>query len=143
MSFQTMTRPLRVLLVMADAATTVTIDVPARAEYVAVLRAAAGVIASRLDWSLDDIDDLRILIDEAASILLNAGAQGVLHGEIDNSDESIDLRLTAVTGNAEFEENGFAWTVLRALANEVATSSAAGRQTITVTRRRGVIDATP
>ena len=42
----------------------VTILVPAKPEHVAVLRAAAGVVASRLEFSLDDIDDLRILIDD-------------------------------------------------------------------------------
>ena len=56
----------------------VTILVPAKPEHVAVLRAAAGVVASRLEFSLDDIDDLRILIDEAASVLLSSGASSAM-----------------------------------------------------------------
>lgn len=118
----------------------VTLDVPARAEYVAVLRAAAGVIASRLEFTLDDIDDLRILIDEAASVLLTSGAEGTLHCEIEAAEDTISFRLTAaVTSDATSPEEGFAWSILRALAHEVSSETDERGQVISVTRSRGPV----
>ena len=125
---------------MSDIRGVVTLEVPAQAEYVAVLRAAAGVIASRLDFTLDDIDDLRILIDEAASLLLTSGAQGTLNCEIDAADDTIRFRLIAAvtTGEASPEE-GFAWSILRALAHEVSSETDEHGQVISVTRSRGPV----
>lgn len=118
----------------------VTLEVPAQAEYVAVLRAAAGVIASRLEFSLDDIDDLRILIDEAASVLLTSGAQGTLHCEIEAAEDTVSFRLTAaVTSGATSPEEGFAWSILRALAHEVSSETDERGQVISVTRSRGPV----
>jgi serine/threonine-protein kinase RsbW len=125
---------------MDDTRGAVTIEVPAQAEYVAVLRAAAGVIASRLDFTLDDIDDLRILIDEAASVLLTSGAEGTLHCQIDAAEETIRFRLRAAAAGEEvMVEGGFAWSILQALAHEVTSETRDGWQIITVTRSRGPV----
>ncbi len=119
---------------------TVTIEVPAQAEYVAVLRAAAGVIASRLEFSLDDIDDLRIVIDEAASLLLSSGAQGVLHCEISNEGETIHLRLRGrLPDGQEPHGEGFAWSILRALAHEVSSDVENGEHVVAASRSRGPV----
>ncbi len=118
----------------------VTLEVPAQAEYVAVLRAAAGAIASRLEFTLDDIDDLRILIDEAASLLLTSGAEGTLHCEIETADETIHFRLRAqLAAEAATPEEGFAWSILRALAHEVSSETDGRGQMISVTRGRGPV----
>lgn len=125
---------------MAEGRGAVTIEVPAQAEYVAVLRAAAGVIASRLDFTLDDIDDLRILIDEAASVLLTSGAEGTLHCVIEAAEGTIRFRLRAdVPLGGTSPEEGFAWSILRALAHEVTSETDAAGQVIVVTRSRGPV----
>lgn len=125
---------------MAEAQGAVTIEVPAQAEYVAVLRAAAAVIASRLEFTLDDIDDLRILIDEAASVLLTSGAEGTLHCVIEAADETIRFQLRAtLRSGATSPEEGFAWSILRALAHEVTSETDAAGQVIAVTRSRGPV----
>ncbi len=125
---------------MADSRGAVTIEVPAQAEYVAVLRAAAAVIASRLDFTLDDIDDLRILIDEAASVLLTSGAEGALHCVIEAAGETIRFQIRAhVPSGGTSPEEGFAWSILRALAHEVTSETDAEGQVIAVTRSRGPV----
>jgi len=124
----------------------VSIEIPARAEFIAVLRAASAVIASRLDFTLDDIDDLRILVDEAASVLLSAGAEGSLRCEIDSVDE-IDSEDAAITfrlhgrllnGHSPHGE-GFAWSILNALAHEVRLDADNDEHMISVTRSRGPV----
>jgi len=49
---------------------TVTLRLPADGAYLAVLRTAAAGLASRLNFTLDDIEDLRIAVDEACAMLL-------------------------------------------------------------------------
>ena len=48
--------------------------VPAQAAYLAVLRTASAGMGARLDLDLDQIEDLRIAVDEAAALVI-AGAQ--------------------------------------------------------------------
>lgn len=122
----------------------VVLAVPAKPEHVAVLRAAAGAVASRIEFSLDDIDDLRILIDEAASVLLAAGAQDQLHCRIVSQGESVSFRLSAqLPDEHQPHGEGFAWSILKALAHEVNRETVDGAHVIAVTRRRGpVLDPT-
>lgn len=125
---------------MTDAARTVSLVVPAEAEYVAVLRAAAAVIATRLDFSLDEIDDLRILVDEAASLLIVAGAERTLHCAIDSTDDAVALRISAdLPAGAAPAADGFAWSIVRALAHDVSSSASGTEHTIALTRRRGPV----
>ena len=43
---------------------------PADGAYLSVLRTATAGLAARLDFTLDDIEDLRIAVDEACAMLL-------------------------------------------------------------------------
>lgn len=57
-------------------AETVELTVPASASYVSVLRTVTASLAARRDFTIDEIDDLRIAVDEASALLLpHAGAQ--------------------------------------------------------------------
>ena len=119
---------------------TITITVPAKAEHVAVLRAAVGVVASRLEFSLDDIDDLRILVDEAASVLLSSGATETLNCELVTIDQSVHFSLRArLPDGQQPHGEGFAWSILNALAHEVNSEVASGEHVISVSRHRGPV----
>ena len=54
----------------------VTIKLPAAGAYLSVLRTATAGLAARLDFTLDEIEDLRIAVDEACAMLLRAGGAG-------------------------------------------------------------------
>src|SRR5215472_12486048 len=49
----------------------VTIQMPADGAYLSVLRTATAGLAARLDFTLDEIEDLRIAVDEACGMLLS------------------------------------------------------------------------
>ena len=53
----------------------VTIRMPAEGAYLSVLRTATAGLAARLDFTLDEIEDLRIAVDEACGMLLSQAAQ--------------------------------------------------------------------
>ncbi|MFD0854991.1 anti-sigma factor, partial [Actinomadura adrarensis] len=47
----------------------VTVKLPAAGAYLSVLRTATAGLAARLDFTLDEIEDLRIAVDEACAML--------------------------------------------------------------------------
>jgi serine/threonine-protein kinase RsbW len=51
--------------------TDVVVSVPARPEFMQLLRAAVGSVAARVDFTYDAIDDLRIAVDEACARILS------------------------------------------------------------------------
>ena len=53
----------------------VELRLPAESAYVAVLRMTTAGLAARLDFTLDDIEDLRMAVGEACALVLeNADA---------------------------------------------------------------------
>src|SRR5688500_8363327 len=54
----------------------VVLRLPADGAYLSVLRTATAGLASRLDFTLDDIEDLRIAVDEACAMLLPQAVPG-------------------------------------------------------------------
>ncbi len=121
-------------------ADSVEVRVPADVAYIATLRLTAASLAARCDLTIDDIEDLRLAVDEACALLLPHAAPGtrleatfvVRPGEL-----SVTASVTSVDGvEATPDRGGFAWSVLSALASEVDVSGADDRLAITVTKRR-------
>ncbi len=54
----------------------VVLRLPAAGAYLSVLRTATASLASRLDFTIDDIEDLRIAVDEACAMLLTQAMPG-------------------------------------------------------------------
>ena len=113
--------------------------VPADGSYLAVLRTATAGLAARLQFTLDEIEDLRIAVDEACAILLAvAPAQTEVTSEFSVTDEALSIEVSVpVKGKAELPSgNSFSWQVLTALAGEVSARSDGERATIRLTKRR-------
>jgi serine/threonine-protein kinase RsbW len=112
---------------------TVTLRLPADGQYLAVLRTAAAGLASRLNFTLDDIEDLRIAVDEACAMLLpRASADAVLECSFELKPGELDMAVSVPTTDGALpSRDTFAWTVLTALAGEV-DATADGR-TVTIT----------
>jgi serine/threonine-protein kinase RsbW len=71
----------------------VSLTVPARPEYLRLVRLAAADSGARAELSIEDIDDLRIAVDELTYALIGD----------DPLDGSLDLRYTATAGLVEIE----------------------------------------
>lgn len=118
----------------------VEVRVPADVAYVATLRLTAASLAARCDLTVDDIEDLRLAVDEACALLL-PHAQGGTVLEAHFTLSSGELAVTATVDSPDSSEaspdrSGFAWSVLSALASDVEVKGTAGRLSITVTKRR-------
>ena len=54
----------------------VRLRLPAVGAYLSVLRTATAGLAARLDFTLEEIEDLRIAVDEACALLLPSAVPG-------------------------------------------------------------------
>ena len=105
-------------------ADTVVLKLPAVGAYLSVLRTATASLASRVDFTIDDIEDLRIAVDEACAMLLSqalAGADLTCTFVLDGEAVSVAVSVPTVDGELPSRDT-FAWTVLTALAGEVDSS---------------------
>lgn len=117
----------------------VVLRLPADGAYLSVLRTATAGLASRLDFTLDDIEDLRIAVDEACAMLLSHAVHGAdLTCEFELHESVLSVAVSVPTSDGEEpSRETFAWTVLSALAGEVDSSvDEDNRVTIRLQKRR-------
>jgi len=117
----------------------VELRLPADSAYLSVLRTATAGLAARLDFTLDEIEDLRIAVDEACALLLADVSDGAeLNCVFSLSPQALSVMVSAPTRTNRLpRRHTFAWTVLTALAGEVdAAISDNGVLSITMLKRR-------
>ncbi|MEV4174414.1 MULTISPECIES: anti-sigma factor [unclassified Nonomuraea] len=118
----------------------VSIRLPAASAYLSVLRTATAGLAARLDFTLDEIEDLRIAVDEACAMLLSEAVPGTdLTAEFELTGQEMQVRVEVATvGSSAPKRDDFAWMVLTALADDVdAVTDSADRMAIVLRKRRG------
>lgn len=121
---ETMTESSAVQAATTSKGDSVVLRLPAQGAYLSVLRTATASLASRLDFTIDDIEDLRIAVDEACAMLLSQAVAGAdLQCAFDLTDEAIGVSVSVPTVDGVVpSRDTFAWTVLTALAGEVDAS---------------------
>lgn len=116
-----------------DGEAALVMTLPADTAYVSVARAAAAGLASMLDWTLDDLDDLRIAVDEASGMLLRTGFPDALHLECRrDGDHGLSVSLGAQTGGETLPADTFGWTVLRAVSDDARVHTDGATTSITL-----------
>ena len=123
----------------------VSISVPPRTESIALLRTVTGGVATRMQLPLDAIDDLRLAVDEAVTLLLmtSRGAS-----RIEMRLDPTDAELTATVGtDAPIEpwpplgyQETLAWQVISGL-TDGAQMARSERGTPTITFAKRTLDA--
>jgi serine/threonine-protein kinase RsbW len=117
----------------------VTVRLPADGAYLSVLRTATAGLAARLDFTLDEIEDMRIAVDEACAMVLSqaipgSGLECKFRLAQDSMTVSVSVRCLAPRVPAG---DTFAWTVLSALAGSVDAQVGPGdRLTIMLRKSR-------
>lgn len=117
------------------------ITLPADSAYLSVLRTTTAALASRLDFTLDEIEDLRIAVDEACAMLLAQAHPGSdLSCEFVMARDTLTVNVSVLSVDGrEPSTDTFAWTVLTSLAGEVSSSvDADNRLTIGLQKRRNL-----
>jgi serine/threonine-protein kinase RsbW len=116
----------------------VRITVPARAEFLHVIRTVVGSVAARHDLTIDAIEDLRIAVDEACAQLLTTRG-GHVTVAISGTEEGVE---TVCTTDAEVAvwpprdlQHSLATQVLQGLTDSVAWELSPTGPTVRVAKR--------
>lgn len=123
----------------AEPADTVVLTLPASSAYLSVLRTATAGLAARLGFTLDEIEDLRIAVDEASAMLLSGeelpDAELRCRFVLTGDEIAVTVTLPGVPRGLPARDT-FAWQVLTALAGHVDATVERGHLTLALTKRR-------
>jgi serine/threonine-protein kinase RsbW len=136
----------------------VELELPADPAYLGVVRTACAGLGARLDLTLDEIEDLRIAVDEACTLVLPSSddrpAAPVLVVDTTTGTSrharqpdrrlratfSVDhatLEVRVVGPNLRLpDESSYAWAVLEALAGDVSSGTAEDGSWISLSHTR-------
>ncbi len=117
----------------------VLLTVPADVGFLGVLRTATAGLAARLHFALDEIEDLRIAVDEACAMLLaiaSGGAELECRFSVTDDALSVEVAVNTVRGARLPAESSFAWKVLTALTTAASAAVEDNRASIRLLTRR-------
>ena len=113
----------------------VELRLPADSAYVSVLRTTTAGLAARLDFPIDDIEDLRIAVGEASAMVLpeaDAGSDLVCRFFMTPGALTVEVEVaSARPGTPDYDS--FAWQVLSTLATSAEAATAEGRFSVSLT----------
>jgi anti-sigma regulatory factor (Ser/Thr protein kinase) len=98
----------------------ITVRVPAASEHLHIVRGVVAAVAARAGASVDDVADLRLIVDEAAARLLSS-TSGASALTVSLARRGAALEVTASVDGSPVERSGTAlgWRILSTLADEV------------------------
>lgn len=121
---------------------TITIRIPALPEYIQVVRLVTSGLAARLKFTLEDIEDLKIAVDELSAYL--TGAQG-REGDLEISFNVADARIE-ITGRAflapgqkvRADLTEFSQMILETVVDSASLTRDDGSPTFTLVKSKGL-----
>ena len=134
-------RPPRSSPAKEDSLDTVSIKIPASPEYLQVVRLVAAGLASRLKFTLENIEDLKIAVDELSAYLTGSqGRDGTLDITFEVGDDKISIRGSARLSAGQkvrTELTEFSRMILETVADEASLEQRDGSPSFSLTKRRG------
>ncbi len=127
---------------MIDQDAIVRVSVPARADFVHVLRAVLSSVASRIEMTFDVIDEVRIAVDEASTILLGVTeSDATLELSIETAPDALTVTLTAPGDRggwrSDLVRSSWPWRVMTGLCDDVQLESSDRGASIRFVKHRG------
>ena len=121
----------------------VELRLPADGAYVSVLRTTTAGLAARLDFTVDDIEDLRMAVGEASALVL-AGARhdADLTARFWLRSSQLVVKVAAQSASpTPPPPDSFGWMVLTTLADDASVTTSDGTVEITLVAGATPLDA--
>ena len=115
------------------------VAVPANPDVLHLLRSVTASVGARMSMSLDDVEELRIAVDEAATLLLDrvddAGGR-TLELALTCTDRSLTANVTLDGAGASDDDAraSWPWRVITAVTDDASIQRTDARLTITFTK---------
>lgn len=116
---------------------TIRLAVPAALEYVRIVRLTASGVASRLGFDVEEIEDLRVAVDELASLVVESADGGELGVQFAVRDDILRIEGEALLapGQSEVRVDDLTAQILAAVVDEWDFSAQDGLVRFACTRR--------
>lgn len=114
----------------------VAMTIPARPEYVGVVRLAAAAIAGRMAFGYDEVEDLKVAVSEACSeAILNGGTEVEIQFGV--GPDRLEVQVAGGVGQEETrgQESELGLLLMRVLMDEVRTEREGARQILRLVKR--------
>jgi len=107
--------------VLRGPSTAIEVAFPADTANMAIARSVAAAVATRADLTVDQIEDVRLAIDEAAAYLIaHASPDARVRGRLWTDEHTFHASLSCGTDSTTAPEpEAFSWTVLTALVGDI------------------------
>ena len=131
--------------ITSDTTADVELRLPTDGAYISVLRTATAGLAARLDFTLDDLEDVRMAVGEAAALVLEAADPDAdLTTRFWLSPRQLKISVSTTSASAIAPEpDSFAWTVLTTLASDAQVHAEPGLFEITLLTASSIGDTRP
>jgi serine/threonine-protein kinase RsbW len=119
----------------------VVVSVPADKTYVVLIRSAVSHLGARLGFTVAEITDLRLAVDEACGLLLASDDGPLVTGaslrcQFEEMGDALRVTVSAdVTQHARPDTEGFGWSVLSALVDSLSWSMLDGTGHVELVKR--------
>lgn len=116
----------------------VELRVPADEAFVPTVRLTTAALATRCEFTVDEIADVRLAVDEACALLIphaTGDEPMTVRFTVGEHALGIEVSLTAAAA-AEPDRSSYAWAVLAALAGPIAVTHDQGALTIRLSKQR-------
>jgi hypothetical protein len=121
----------------------VELRIPVAADLVVLARYAASTVASRCNFDIEEVEDLRLAVDELCVLMLHDQTDGSLELRFtwDEAEVEVSCRYEPPPGNplagpSTAQTDGLSERILEALVDEHGTRSEAGGTAAWLRKRR-------
>jgi serine/threonine-protein kinase RsbW len=117
----------------------VVLTVPAQPEFLRVVRMTASGLGSRLGFNIDEVDDLRLALDELCFALIGKGTEGLLRLVYVLEEDALVISgeiEQPVDGRPESTLNDLSRQILSALVDDHDLGDVGGKRTFRLTKRQ-------
>jgi anti-sigma regulatory factor (Ser/Thr protein kinase) len=125
---------------------TVTLSLPVRSELLVLARITAATMASRADFDIEEIEDLRLAVDELCLSVVGGARSGTVRLEFSVDDATIsitcelDRRGELDEGDGPGEPDDLSIRLIEALVDEHGRASSDGRRRAWLSKRRSRVE---
>jgi len=124
-----------------DSRADVELRLPAQSAFATIVRTTAAGLAARLDFTIDDIEDLRIAIGEATALVIpeaDPGTDLVASFWFGRGSMTVELQADAMD-DPPLDTESFAWQVLDTMAQDASAGPEGGRFRVRFTVSSAVV----
>ena len=117
---------------------------PVRSDLLVLARLTAAALASRADFGIEDIEDLRLVVEELCLSVVGNETNGTIHLQYTREDGLITVgcslsREGGSDGPADGEANAMSLRIIEALVDEYGENMVADRRQAWIRKRRSKV----